>query len=141
MEDLAEYELGMATIEVALKNGLRLVPENGDISIKKASKGYNEEWAPTIVKMMKNRKKDILAVISDRNVLRKTLLEAHRALSEYNKGVMVLLDRVDRLQNIEESIYPDKKECLYAEKGCPDDAVVYCNVCARKRGWSGGYHE
>ena len=141
MEDLAEYELGMATIEVALKNGLRLVPENGDISIKKASKGYNEEWAPTIVKMMKNRKKDILAVISDRNVLRKPLLEAHRALSEYNKGLMVLLDRVDRLQNIEESIYPDKKECLYGEEGCPDDAVVYCNVCARKRGWSGGDHE
>ena len=141
MEDLAEYELGIASIEVALKNGLRLVPDNGDISIKKASKGYNEEWAPTVVEMLKHRKKDILSVISDRNTLRKTILEAHRALSEYNKGVMVLLDRVDRLLNIEEIIYPDKKECLYGEKGCPDDSVVYCNVCARKRGWSGGYHE
>ena len=141
MEDLAQYELGMASIEVALKNGLRLVPDNGDISIKKASKGYNEEWAPTVVEMLKHRKKDILSVISDRNTLRKTLTEAHRALSEYNKGVMVLLDRVDRLLNIEEIIYPDKKECLYGEKGCPDDSVVYCIVCARKRGWSGGYHE
>tara|TARA_R100000963_G_C4627883_1_gene93673 strand:+ start:320 stop:745 length:426 start_codon:yes stop_codon:yes gene_type:complete len=141
MEDLAQYELGVTSIEIALKNGLRLVPENGDISIKKASEGYNKEWAPTIVEMLKHHKKDILAIISDRNYLRKTLIEAHRTLSDANNSVVVLLDLLDRLQNIEEIVYPGKKECLYGEKGCPDDSVVYCNVCARKRGWSGGYSE
>ena len=38
MEDLAEYELGMATIEVALKNGLRLVPEMETSLLKKHPK-------------------------------------------------------------------------------------------------------
>ena len=141
MDNLKSMERGIQLIEVALNNGLRLVPNGKDISIKKASQGYSEENKKIVMEMLRQGKNDVLSVISDQNALRKELIEAHKALSDANNGVVVLLDLLDRLQNIEEVVYPDKKECLYGEKGCPDDSVVYCNVCSRKRGWSGGYHE
>jgi len=141
MDNQKSMEHGIQLIEVALKNGLRLVPNGKDISIKKASKGYNAENKKIVTEMLRQGKNDVLAVISDQNTLREELIEAHRGLSEAYNGVMVLLDLFDRLQNIEEIVYPGKRECLYGDEGCPGDAIVYCNVCARKKGWKGGYSE
>ena len=142
---LKEYETGIICVETAAKNGLRVKPANNgaDITIDLLTSDHEltkdqKENAVLVKEMLKKNKEALKMVTSDKETLIKKLIEAHRALSDANNGVMVLLDRVDRLQNIWETMHPDIKDCYFNyNEGCPDDAVVYCNPCARKRGWTG----
>tara|TARA_R110002020_G_scaffold308809_1_gene524419 strand:+ start:1034 stop:1498 length:465 start_codon:yes stop_codon:yes gene_type:complete len=142
---LKEYDKSILCIETAAKNGLRVLPANNgaDITIDLLTSDHEltkdqKENAVLVKEMLKKNKEALKMVTSDKETLIKKLIEAHRALSDANKGVMVLLDRVDRLQNIWETMHPDIKDCYFNyNEGCPDDAVVYCNPCARKRGWTG----
>ena len=142
---LKEYDTSILCIETAAKNGLRVLPANNgaDITIDLLTSDHEltkdqKENAVLVKEMLKKNKEALKMVTSDKETLIKKLIEAHRALSDANKGVMVLLDRVDRLQNIWETMHPDIKDCYFNyNEGCPDDAVVYCNPCARKRGWTG----
>ena len=142
---LKENDTSILCIETAAKNGLRVLPANNgaDITIDLLTSDHEltkdqKENAVLVKEMLKKNKEALKMVTSDKETLIKKLIEAHRALSDANNGVMVLLDRVDRLQNIWETMHPDIKDCYFNyNEGCPDDAVVYCNPCARKRGWTG----
>ena len=142
---LKEYDKSILCIETAAKNGLRVLPANNgaDITIDLLNPDNEltrdqKENAVLVKEMLKKNKEALKMVTSDKETLIKRLIEAHRALSDANNGVMVLLDRVDSLQNILEVMHPDMKDCIFTyNDGCPDDAVMYCNPCARKRGWTG----
>jgi hypothetical protein len=127
---LKEYKLGIISIETATRNGLRLVPiADSDIDIK-TTKDYNKENGPLVVKMLRERSEDVRAIVSDPESTRKALCEAQQALSKDNKSVMVLLDRLDRLEKVYRTVFPDITGCINGEKGCPEDSVVFCTACS-----------
>ena len=141
---LKEYEQGIICIETAAKNGLRVLPANNgaDITIdllnpdNELTKDQKEN-AVTVKEMLKKNKDVLKMITSDKKVLHERLIEGSEALSEANNGVVVLLDLLDRLLNVRDVVFPGETECIFGEKGCPSDALVYCNVCARKNGWTG----
>ena len=141
---LEEYKIGIICIETAAKNGLRIIPANdgADITIdlldpdKELTK--EQKGNHSIVKEMLKRNKEPLKMItSDKKVIFKGAMEGSEALSEMNKGISVSLDYLDRLYKVLDVVYPGETECIFGDKGCPSDSVVYCNVCARKNGWKG----
>ena len=141
---LKEYDTSILCIETAAKNGLRVLPANNgaDITIDLLNPGNEltndqKEKAVLVKEMLKKNKEALKMVTSDKETLIKRLIEAHKALSDANNGVMVLLDLLDRLLNVRDVVFPGETECIFGEKGCPSDALVYCNVCARKNGWTG----
>ena len=127
---LEEFELGILSIELATKTGLRLIPVDGGGVKIKTTKDYNEENGPLVAKMLRERSTDVRAIVSDPENTRKQLCEAQQALSESNKGVMVLLDRLDRLEKVYRTVFPEITGCINGEKGCPDDSVVFCTHCS-----------
>jgi hypothetical protein len=141
---LKEYETGIICVETAAKNGLRVKPANNgaDITIdllnpdKELTKDQKEN-AVLVKEMLKKNKEALKMITSDKKVLHERLIEGSEALSEANNGVVVLLDLLDRLLNVRDVVFPGETECIFGDKGCPSDAVVYCNVCARKNGWTG----
>ncbi len=126
---LKQYEIGLITIETMLKNGITLWAVDENIRYR-AEEGINKEDAAVLLKMLKSRKPDVYPIISDPEAIRKALCEGQGALSEANNHTMVLLDLLDRLERTYRAVFPDIKECIHGEKGCPDGSVVFCTACS-----------
>ena len=120
-----------------LENGLMVSASGGNIQVKSSRDDVNKKDAEVLVKALRQHKDEVLAIISDAEATRKTLCEAQEALSEANDHVSVLLDHLDRLEQIYRAVFPDIKECIHGEKGCPEDSIVFCTACAKGRGWKG----
>ena len=127
---LEKYKLGIISIETATRNGLRLVPTTDSDVVIKGIKGHNAEDSQLVVEILKKRRNEVLAIVSDPEGVRKSLCEAQQALSEANNGVMVLLDWLDRLEKVYRTVFPAITECINGEKGCPEDSVVFCTACS-----------
>ena len=131
MVTLEEYELGMGCIELAMKNGLQLVPQGNEVSMKLADPNADKEQVKIVVAMLKAKKSEVLRITSDQISTRKALVQAQQALSKGNSEVMLLLDRVDRLEKVYRQIFVDDIACINGGAGCPEDSIVFCSACSK----------
>lgn len=131
MATLEEYELGMVCIETAMKNGLRLKPKGNEVSMELTDKDADQGQVKLVVNMLKAKKSEVLRITSDQIATRKALVDAQRALSEANSYVMVLLDRVDRLEKVYRHVFTDDIACINGGSGCPEDSIVFCSACSK----------
>ena len=132
MAALEEYEIGLVCIETAMKNGLRLVPDGNKVGMELTDPKANQEQVKLVVDMLKRKKSEVLRVTSDPIATRKALSEAQQALSEHNSEVMVLLDRLDRLEKAYRQVFPDDIACINGAAGCPEDSIVFCSACSKR---------
>ena len=133
METLKRYEMGIACIEAATKNGLRFIGSGPDLSITKRMpeiQGYDKEAARLVVDMLKQHREEIKEITSDSEAMRKTLQNGQEALSEAFSHAEVLLDLFDRLEKAYRVVFPEISGCINGEKGCPEGAVVSCTACS-----------
>ena len=132
MEPLERYAVGLVCIETALRNKLKLVPSGSEIDIKPAAPDYDREQAALIVRMLQAKRVEVVGITSDPDGVRMALCEAQQALAEHNNGVMVLLDRLDRLEKAYRQVFPDDIACINGAAGCPEDSIVFCSACSKR---------
>jgi len=128
--NLESYEVPIQCVEVAYNHGFSIVANpNGGLALRPMKKDFDKESHEFLKKLLRPHKSALISLASDANALKQTLIEGQQALSEGNKEVNLLLDRFDRLEKVYRLLFPDVKECINSEKGCPVDAVVYCTAC------------
>lgn len=132
MGTLEEYELGMICIETAMKNGLQLVPKGNEVSMNLTDPNADKEQVKTVVAMLKEKKSEVLRITSDQISTRKALVQAQQALSKSNSEVMLLLDRVDRLEKVYRQVFVEDIACINGGTGCPEDSIVFCTACSQE---------
>ena len=132
MGTLEEYEVGLVCIETAMKNGLHLVPKGNEVSMELADPKADQAQVKLVVNMLKAKKSEVLRITSEPIATRKALCEAQQALSEHNSEVMVLLDRLDRLEKAYRQVFPDDIACINGAAGCPEDSIVFCSACSKR---------
>jgi hypothetical protein len=130
MATLEEYELGLICIETAMKNGLRFKPKGNEVSMELADPNADQAQVKLVVNMLKAKKTEVLRITSDQISTRKALIEAQQALS--NSDVMVLLDRLDRLEKVYRQVFTDDIACINGGGGCPNDSIVFCSACSTR---------
>ena len=145
---LEQYDLALQCIETARRNNLRVVPkDNGEKVALVPMNGKASDMTPeekeqsqTVLAILRQHKESIKDITFDPETTRKTLCDALETLSEANTYVMTHLDLVDRLEKAYRIVFPEITECLYGEKGCPEDSVMSCTPCSKARGWKGEKH-
>ena len=130
MATLEEYEVGLVCIETAMKNGLRLKPKGNEVSMELADPKADPEQVKLVVNMLKAKKSEVLRITSDQISTRKALTGAQQALSRLNSDVLVLLDRVDRLEKVYRQVFIDDIACINGGGGCLEDSIVFCSACS-----------
>ena len=132
MATLEEYELGLICIETAMKNGLRFKPKGNEVSMELADPNADQAQVKLVVNMLKAKKSEVLRITSDQISTRRALVEAQQALSKQNSDVMVLLDRLDRLEKVYRQVFIDDISCINGGSGCPNDSIVFCSACSTR---------
>ena len=132
MAALEEYEIGLVCIETAMKNGLRLVPDGNKVGMELTDPKANQEQVKRVVNMLKAKKSEVLRITSDQISTRKAIVQAQQALSEHNNEVMVLLNRLDRLEKVYRQVFTDDTSCINGAAGCPEDSIVFCSACSKR---------
>ena len=130
--DLRPLEKGIELIEMAHTNGLRLVPEGGEMKLRKAAdaSGYNEEQAKVVVGILKQNKQDVLAITADPDKTRELLAQSQLRMITAHEWLMTHLDLWDRLEKAYRAVFRTT-ECVMGENRCHDYAVVRCKACER----------
>ena len=131
METLERYDIGLACIETALRNKLRLVPDGNEIDIKPPTGDYDREQAAFIFRTLQAKRVEVIAITSDPEGVRTALCEAQQALSDINNQCNLLLDRVARMEKAYRAVFPGITACINGAQGCPEDAVVLCTTCCK----------
>jgi hypothetical protein len=132
MATLEEYEIGLICIETAMENGLQLIPKGNEVKMELTDSKADQGQVKLVVDMLKANKSEVLRITSDPIAIRKALCEAQQALSEHNSEVMVLLDRLDRLEKAYRQVFPDDIACINGAAGCPEDSIVFCSACSKR---------
>ena len=132
MATLEEYETGLICIETAIKNGLQLKPKGNEVSMELANPKANQADVKLIVRMLQAQKPEVLRIASDQISTRKALIEAQQALSKQNSDVMVLLDRLDRLEKVYRQVFTEDIACINGGGGGPNDSIVFCSACSTR---------
>ena len=132
MATLEEYEIGLICIETAMENGLQLIPQGNEVKMELTDSKADQGQVKLVVDMLKANKSEVLRITSDPIAIRKALCEAQQALSEHNSEVMVLLDRLDRLEKAYRQVFPDDIACINGAAGCPEDSIVFCSACSKR---------
>ena len=89
-EQLDSIALGLITIDTLLKNRITVWASGENIRYK-SEEGINKDDKDLLLKILKERKPDVLPLISDPDSARKTLSEAQEALSEASNHTLILL--------------------------------------------------
>ena len=128
--DLRALEKGIQLIELAHTNGLQLVPEGGEMKLRKIADapGYNEEQAKVVVGMLKQNKPDVLGITADPAETRKLLAESQHRMVQANEWFLTHLDLWDRLEKVYRTDFGGT-ECVMGAGGCLEGAVVRCRAC------------
>lgn len=132
MATLEEYETGLVCIETAIKHGLQLKPKGNEVSMELANPEANQADIKLVVRMLQAQKSEVLRITSDPVSIRKALIEAQQALSKQNSDVMVLLDRLDRLEKVYRQVFTEDIACINGDGGCPNDSIVFCTACSKE---------
>ena len=130
--DLRPLEKGLELVELAHANGLRLVPEGGEMKLRKAAdaSGYNEEQAKVVVGMLKQNKQAVLDITADPNQTQKLLAQSQLRMITAHEWLMTHLDLWDRLETAYRAVF-ETTECVMGADGCQEAAVVRCRACER----------
>ena len=131
--DLRALEKGLDLIEMAHTNGLRLVPNGGELKLKKDPNAvdYNKEQADVAAGILKQNKQDVLDITADRDRTQKLLAQSQLRMIEAHDWLMTHLDLWDRLEKVYRTLF-GTTECIAGAKGCREDAVVCCKACERR---------
>ena len=131
--DLRALEKGLDLIEMAHTNGLRLVPNGGELKLKKDPNAvdYNKEQADVAAGILKQNKQDVLDITADRDRTQKLLAQSQLRMIEAHAWLMTHLDLWDRLEKVYRTLF-GTTECIAGAKGCREDAVVCCKACERR---------
>lgn len=128
--DLRALEKGLDLIEMAHTNGLRLVPNGGELKLKKDPNAvdYNKEQADVAAGILKQNKQDVLDITADRDGTQKLLAQSQARMSEAHDWLMTHIDLWDRLETAYRTLF-GTTECVMGAGGCREDAVVRCKAC------------
>ena len=131
--DLRALEKGLDLIEMAHTNGLRLVPNGGELKLKKDPNAvdYNKEQADVAAGILKQNKQDVLDITADRDRTQKLLAQSQLRMIEAHDWLMTHLDLWGRLEKAYRALF-GTTECIAGAKGCREDAVVCCKACERR---------
>ena len=130
--DLRALEKGIQLIALAHTNGLQLVPEGGEMKLRKiaGAPGYNEEQVKVIIGMLKQNKPDVLGITADPAETRKLLAESQHRMVQANEWFLTHLDLWDRLEKVYRTVFGGT-EWGRGAGGCLEGAVVRCRACER----------
>jgi hypothetical protein len=128
--DLIALEKGIELIEMAHANGLRLVPNGGELKLRKDPDAvdYNKDQAEVAVGMLKQNKQDVLGITADPKQTQELLAQSQLRMIDAHEWLMTHLDLWDRLEKAYRAIFEDT-QCIMGADGCREAAVVCCKAC------------
>ena len=130
--DLRSLEKSIELIEMAYRNGLRLVPNGSRLKLRKDPDAvdYNKDQAEVAVGMLKQNKQDVLGITADPKQTQELLAQSQLRMIEENERFLIDLDLWDRLEKAYRAVFGGT-ECVMGAEGCLEGAVVRCRACER----------
>ena len=130
--DLRSLEKSIELIEMAYRNGLRLVPNGSRLKLRKDPDAvdYDKHEAATAAAIVKHNSESILAITADQDGTRELLAQSQRRMAEENERFLIDLDLWDRLEKAYRAVFGGT-ECVMGAEGCLEGAVVRCRACER----------
>ena len=133
-KSLIELEPVIHILKTALDAGFELYYNKETESVKfKLPENIDKQSGRIIGSQLRQNKEIITRIVKDKKITARKLANVQDELAQAHKDLTHIWILWDDLLAILYTIFPDMKECIRGDDGCPDDAVQVCNVCSNTR--------
>lgn len=125
-----KYDLGMGTIKMVRKLGVRLDILSDKLRVRAPEGEYDEKDRDIAYTAIQSNMEDVRAITNHPEEVRQALATTMRRMDLAHAFLTDNMDTVDELELIYRSLYPDDNRCVRAEGFCPENAMMNCMGCA-----------